>query len=83
MKPIVKVNMKYNNSRPVGRPDAGSIVHAPASWTATVDKTTLPEEFRKGDIQFEASGFARSQALTGVEKLLHSYSIPFVLEVQG
>lgn len=81
MKPIVKVNMKYNNGLPHGSHDRRPIL--PASWTGTVDKSTLPEEYRKGDIQFEASGFTRSQALLGVERQLKSYSIPFVLEVQG
>ena len=81
MKPIVKVTMKYNTGLPAGSRDRRPIL--PASWTATVDKTTLPEEYQKGDIKFEASGFARSQALLGVEKQLRSHSIPFVLEVQG
>lgn len=80
MKPIVKVNMKYNTGLPAGTHER---FWQPASWTATVDKATLPEEFREGDIKFEASGFARSQALLGVERLLKSYSIAYLLEVQG
>jgi hypothetical protein len=79
MKPLVRVHMKYNTGLPSGT--IGKQPLLPATWTATVDNTTLPEEYRT--TQFSASGFARSQALLGVERQLKSYSIPFVLEVTG
>lgn len=80
MKPIVKVHMKYNT----GLPEASRAPkYLPASWTATVDKATLPKEFQNIEAVFQASGFARSQALLGVERQLKSYSIPYILEVTG
>jgi len=79
MKPIVRVHMKYNTGLPAG----AHVKYLPASWTATVDRATLPPEFQNIAAKFEASGFARSQALLGVERQLKSYSIPFVLEVTG
>jgi hypothetical protein len=81
MKPIVRVCMKYNTGLPAGTHVKTPHPHLPASWTATVDSSTLPPEFKEAVIR--ASGFARSQALLGVERQLKSYSIPFVLEVTG
>lgn len=74
MKPLVRVHMKYNTGL-----RAATKMILPASWTATVDNSTLPPQYKEA--VFEASGFVRSQALLGVERQLNSYSIAYVLEV--
>lgn len=82
LKPMVVVNMRYNTGLPTGSHDRRPI--QPASWTATVDTSTLPAEFRgEMPLSIEASGFARAQAITGIERQLRNWGIRYTLEVRG